>query len=64
MRSSGSSYYFNFMGIAMHFQAVISLPAVSDNGAARLNGLDDKGLKIHRRGVRNPEHANPSNGLF
>ena len=64
MRSPRSSYYPNFMSIAMRLQAVISLPAVSDNGAARLNGLYDEGPKTHRRGVRNPEHANPSNGFF
>ena len=33
------------MSIAMRLQAVISLPAVSDNGAARLNGLYDEGPK-------------------
>ena len=63
MQSSRSSFYSNFMGIAMCFQGVISLSAAIDNGIARLNGLDDERAQTHRRGVRNLEHANSSNGF-
>lgn len=62
-RFSGSPCYPNFMGIAMGFHTVVSLPAVSDNGTPGLYSLNDEGPKTQRRGVRNPEHPNPSNGF-
>jgi len=62
-RSSRSPCYPDFMSIAMCFNTVVSLPAVSDNGAAGLNSLNDEGPKTQRRGIRNPKHPNPSNGF-
>gem|GEM_PF-2146034 len=48
----------------MSFNALISLPSVSYNSAARLNSLDDEKPKTYRTGVRIPHHANPSNRIL
>ncbi|MCJ7685159.1 MAG: hypothetical protein MUO68_12780 [Desulfobacteraceae bacterium] len=49
--------------IAMGFKTSVTLPTIRYNGAARFNGLNDERTEAYRRGVRNFEHANSSNGF-